>query len=67
MAGEKAKENKRLTATCAACGKEQSVELLTGRVIGFARRTRIVPVCQACIDKGWAPPGPEASEPQLPS
>jgi hypothetical protein len=55
MAGEKAKENKRLTAKCAGCGKELSVELLTGVVFGAARRGRIVPVCGSCREKGWAP------------
>jgi hypothetical protein len=64
MAGEKAKENKRLIAACAACGKEQSVELLTGRVIGFGRGKRIVPVCQSCLDAGWTPPDPEDSDRQ---
>jgi len=53
MAGEKAKENKRLTAHCAACDKEMSVELLTGKVIGEGRHRRIVAVCQACLEKGW--------------
>jgi hypothetical protein len=54
MAGEKAKENKRLTAQCAACEKLMSVELLTGKVSGEGRQRRIVAVCQACLDKGWS-------------
>lgn len=64
MAGEKAKENKRLTATCAACGKEMSVELLTGKVTGEGRHRRIVAACQPCLDKGW---NAEAVEPAAPS
>lgn len=53
MAGEKAKENKRLTAACAACGKQMSVELLTGKMVGEGPQRRIVAVCQPCLDKGW--------------
>jgi hypothetical protein len=69
MAGEKAKENKRLTAKCAGCGKELSVELLTGVVVGTARRRHIVPVCDACREKGWSPEqveGASAPGPQTP-
>jgi hypothetical protein len=63
MAGEKAKENKHLTASCASCGKEMSVELLTGVVIGVARRRRIVPVCHPCLEKGWAPEQAQGATP----
>jgi len=61
MAGEKAKENKRLTAKCAACAKEMSVELLTGKVVGDGRHRRIVAVCQPCLDKGWTADAPDAA------
>ena len=66
MAGEKSKENKTLQAACGACGKELSVEMLRGITVGSGRNRRIVPVCQACLDKGWdpaAPPEAEAEEP----
>jgi hypothetical protein len=56
MPSEKAKENKQLTAACAACGKQVSTELLIGRVIGRGRDRRIVPLCDACAAKGWTPP-----------
>lgn len=59
MPSEKAKENKRLVAACAGCGKEMSTELLTGIVIGRGRHRRIVPVCDACRDQGWTPPEQE--------
>jgi hypothetical protein len=55
MAGEKAKENSRLTAACAVCGKEMSVELLTGKVTGEGRDRRIVALCDPCLEKGWPP------------
>ena len=61
MAGEKAKENKRLTAKCAACDKAMSVELLTGKVTGEGRQRRIVAVCQPCLDKGWTAQPPESA------
>jgi hypothetical protein len=62
MAGEKSKENKTLQSSCAACGKELSVELLRGRTVGSGRKRRIVPICQACIDKGWDPETAPAEE-----
>jgi len=53
MAGEKAKENTTLQAACAACGKDLSVELLRGVMVGTGRERHIVAVCRPCIDKGW--------------
>ena len=53
MAGEKAKENKKLVANCAGCGKVLSVELLTGVVQGSGRKRVIAAVCRPCLDKGW--------------
>ncbi len=55
MAGEKAKENATLKAACVACGKEMSVELLRGIVVGAGRQRHIAAVCPACLDKGWTP------------
>jgi NAD-dependent SIR2 family protein deacetylase len=57
MAGERAKDNKTLTARCAACGKETPSVTAVGLVaIDNGRRT-IMPVCPACYEKGWRPPG----------
>lgn len=63
MAGEKAKENKTLRAACAACGKDLSVELLRGVMVGKGRDRHIVAVCRPCIDKGWDAhaPAPDAA------
>jgi hypothetical protein len=57
MPSAKAKDNKALVATCAACGKTFSTEVmvaLPGRVDG---RTRPFAVCIVCADGGWRPPG----------
>jgi uncharacterized protein with PIN domain len=56
MPSEKAKENKALTAVCAACAKPFSPEVmvaLTGRENGKPRQFA---VCIACADSGWRPP-----------
>jgi hypothetical protein len=58
MPSEKAKENKTLTSACAGCGKSFSTEMLRGVVEGRGRRRKIVPLCEACIAKGWPPPEP---------
>lgn len=55
MAGEKAKENKTLTARCEGCGTNMSTELLSGIVVGNRPNQRIVPVCRACVERGWNP------------
>jgi hypothetical protein len=55
MPSEKAKENKTLTAACAACGKTVSTELLIGKIVGRGRHAKVVPICQACLDRGWTP------------
>jgi hypothetical protein len=57
MPSEKAKENKQLVAACAGCGQQVSTEMLKGLVVGRGRERRIVPVCEACQAKGWAPEG----------
>ena len=57
MPSEKAKENKTLTAQCAACGKTVSTELIHGVVIERNHRRTTVPVCDACRQKGWQPEG----------
>ncbi len=57
MPSEKAKENKALSAICAACEKTVSTEMmvaLPGRENG---RPRLFPVCLACANGGWRPPG----------
>ena len=57
MPSAKARDNKALVATCVACGKNFSPEAmvaLAGRVEG---RARPFPVCVACADGGWRPPG----------
>jgi hypothetical protein len=56
MPSEKAKDNKALVATCAACHKTLSTELmvsLAGRENG---RPQQFAVCIACADNGWRPP-----------
>jgi uncharacterized protein with PIN domain len=59
MPSEKAKDNKALVATCAACNKSISTEsavALTGLEEGAHRRKQFV-VCIACANGGWRPPG----------
>ena len=57
MPSEKAKENKQLVAACAGCDKQVSTEMLKGVVVGSGRARRIVPICEACVAKGWTPEG----------
>jgi hypothetical protein len=57
MPSEKAKDNKALVATCAACQKTQSTELmvsLAGRENGRSQQSA---VCITCADNGWRPLG----------
>lgn len=61
MPSEKAKENKALVAQCAACTKIVSVEMMQALVIRKNGRRSSVPVCEACIAKGWRPPEAQAS------
>jgi hypothetical protein len=56
MPSEKAKENKTLTAQCAACGKTVSTELIHGVLKERAGRRSTVPVCDDCRTKGWQLP-----------
>ncbi len=56
MPSEKAKENKTLAAQCSACGKSVSAELIHGVLIEHDGRRIMVPVCDECREKGWAPP-----------
>lgn len=56
MPSEKAKENKALVATCTACEKTLSTELMQALVVRRNGRRAAVPVCDACIAKGWRPP-----------
>jgi hypothetical protein len=59
MPSERAKENKTLSSACAGCGKPFSTEMLRGVVDGVGRQRKIVPLCDACIAKGWPPPAAE--------
>lgn len=57
MPSEKAKENKALVATCAACNKSvptESAVALGG--VEDSRRKQFI-VCVPCANKGWRPPG----------
>jgi hypothetical protein len=57
MPSEKAKENKALVVTCAACKKSvptESAVALTG--VDDGRRRQFV-VCVPCANGGWRPPG----------
>lgn len=55
MPSEKAKENKTLTAQCAACAKTVSTELIHGVLIERNGKRTTVPVCDACREEGWQP------------
>ncbi|OFV91430.1 MAG: hypothetical protein A3J75_02925 [Acidobacteria bacterium RBG_16_68_9] len=55
MPSEKAKENKKLVASCAGCGKTLSTELLTGIVVGAPPKRQLVAVCAPCLESGWTP------------
>jgi hypothetical protein len=57
MAGERPKDNKTLTTRCAACGKETPAVTATGLVAAADGRRKVVPVCSACYETGWRPPG----------
>ena len=57
MPSEKAKDNKALVATCVACQKSLSTEVmvsLSGRDDG---RLKQFTVCVPCANGGWRPPG----------
>ena len=57
MPSEKAKDNKALVVTCAACNKSvptESAVSLTG--IEDNRRRQFI-VCVPCANGGWRPPG----------
>ena len=57
MAGERAKDNKTLTAKCGSCGKDlPAVEMLGMKSIEGGKR-KLVSVCRPCQAKGWRPPG----------
>ena len=56
MPSEKAKDNKALVATCTACQKSLSTEVmvsLSGRDNGRAKQFT---VCVPCANRGWRPP-----------
>jgi uncharacterized protein with PIN domain len=57
MPSDKAKQNKALMATCAACNKPVSTEsavALTGSDNGTRKQ---YVVCVVCANGGWRPPG----------
>ncbi len=57
MPSDKAIENKALVATCVACKRPVSTELmvsLSGRDNG---KPKAYSVCVACANHGWRPPG----------
>lgn len=60
MPSEKAKENKALVAKCAACDKTVSTELMQAVAVKQNGRRSSVPVCDACLLKGWRPPASAA-------
>ncbi len=57
MPSEKAKDNKSLMATCIACQKSFSTEIMVALAGIEDAKRRQYPVCVACADKGWRPPG----------
>ncbi len=57
MPSEKAKGNKALTATCVACNKPCSTEMMVGLTGKENGRPKQFPVCIACANNGWRPPG----------
>jgi hypothetical protein len=57
MPSDKAKENKALAATCRACGKSFSTEVMVALPGLEDGRRQQFPVCIACAQSGWRPPG----------
>jgi hypothetical protein len=56
MPSEKAKDNKALVATCVACRKSLSTEVMVSLVGREGGRLQQYTVCVACADGGWRPP-----------
>ena len=54
---DKAKQNKALMATCAACNKAVSTESAVGLTGVENGRQKQYVVCVACANGGWRPPG----------
>jgi hypothetical protein len=57
MPGERAKDNKTLTAACASCGKETPTDLMIALIGGQGPERKSYAICKSCHDKGWRPPG----------
>ncbi|HTY55868.1 MAG TPA: hypothetical protein VMB26_11730 [Candidatus Binataceae bacterium] len=57
MPSEKAKENKALVATCVACQKPVSTEMMVALTGSENGKRQQFAVCVACADNGWRPPG----------
>ena len=57
MPSERAKDNKALIATCVACNKPVSTEIMVS-LLGFENgKYKQFSVCIACANDGWRPPG----------
>jgi hypothetical protein len=57
MPSEKAKDNKALVATCAACQKSLSTEVMVSLSGRDNSRLKQFTVCVPCANGGWRPPG----------
>ena len=57
MAGERAKDNKTLTAKCASCSKDVPAVEMVGLKSNEGGKRKIVSACRPCHEKGWRPPG----------
>jgi hypothetical protein len=57
MPSDKAKENKNLVVTCAACSKSVSTESAVALMGTDDGRAKQFVVCVPCANKGWRPPG----------
>jgi len=57
MPSEKAKDNKALVATCAACKKSVSTEMMVSLAGCENGRLQYYSVCVECADASWRPAG----------
>src|SRR5260370_42568237 len=57
MPSEKAKGNKALVATCVACQKSLSTEVMVSLTSREDGRPKQFTVCIPCANGGWRPPG----------
>jgi hypothetical protein len=61
MPSEKAKGNKALVATCVACQKSLSTEVMVALSGREDPRPKQFTVCIPCANAGWRPPASSAS------